>query len=136
VFLHQRDAHDDMLHLLERHRDKLTGGVAHCFTGDAEQIAAYLDLDLYIGITGWICDERRGDALRQAVRKLPPDRLLLETDGPYLLPRDLDPPPKSRRNEPRFLPHIANRVAELMGRPLVDIAAAATANAGRLFALN
>jgi TatD DNase family protein len=136
AFLHQRDAHDDMLHLLGRHRDKLSGGVAHCFTGDAEQMAAYLDLELYIGITGWICDERRGDALRQAVRSLPPDRLLLETDGPYLLPRDLEPTPKSRRNEPCFLPHIASRVAELMELSLADVAAAATANASRLFALN
>ena len=135
VFLHQRDAHDDMLRLLRRHRPRLAGGVAHCFTGDARQMAAYLDLDLYVGITGWVADERRGDALRQAVTSLRPDRLLLETDAPYLLPRDLKPQPKSRRNEPKFLPHIASRVARLMGRPVAEIAAASTANARKLFAL-
>lgn len=135
VFLHQRDAHDDMLRLLNRFRPSLTGGVAHCFTGDSEQLAAYLDLDLYIGITGWICDERRGGALREAVKQLPLDRVLLETDAPYLLPRDLDPPPKDRRNEPKYLPHIAERVAQQMEISLAELAAAATTNAERLFAL-
>jgi TatD DNase family protein len=135
VFLHQRDAHDDMLRLLDRHRDKLTGGVAHCFTGDLEQMKAYLDLGLYIGITGWVCDERRGGVLRQAVASLPLDHLLLETDAPYLLPRDLDPLPKGRRNEPKYLPHIAGRVATLMKLPAVVAAQAATANAERLFGL-
>jgi len=135
VFLHQREAHDDMLRLLERHRSSLAGGVAHCFTGDREQMAAYLDLDLSIGITGWVCDERRGEHLRTAVASLPVDRLMLETDGPYLLPRDLQPPPKSRRNEPRFLPHIAARVAALMQRSIEDIAASATANTEKLFGL-
>lgn len=135
VFLHQRDAHTEMLELLERHRHRLAGGVAHCFTGDSEQLAAYLDLDLYIGITGWICDERRGASLRDAVRLLPLDRVLLETDAPYLLPRDLSPMPKTRRNEPGFLTHIANRVAELMEVPVAVLTAAATANTERLFAL-
>lgn len=135
VFLHQRDAHEAMLRLLRRYRDRLTGGVAHCFTGDGEQLAAYLDLDLYVGVTGWICDERRGGLLRQAVPLLPPDRLLLETDAPYLLPRDLSPPPKGRRNEPKFLPHIAGRVASLMGLSFDEIANATTANAERLFSL-
>jgi TatD DNase family protein len=135
VFLHQRDAHDDMLRLLEQHRSRLAGGVAHCFTGDAEQLRAYLDMDLYVGITGWICDERRGDTLRAAVRRLPLDRMLLETDAPYLLPRDLDPPPKARRNEPRFLPHIAAAVAGILEMPVAEVAGAATANAERLFGL-
>jgi TatD DNase family protein len=135
VFLHQRDAHEDMLAVLNRFRPQLSGGVAHCFTGDIDTMQAYLDLDLYIGITGWICDERRGDALRAAVTELPLERLMLETDAPYLLPRDLKPPPRDRRNEPRFLPHIARRVAELTGRTFDEIAEASTANAERLFAL-
>jgi TatD DNase family protein len=135
VFLHERDAHADMLQLLRRHRPKLAGGVAHCFTGDSEQLAAYLDLGLYIGITGWICDERRGHALREAVSALPLNRLLLETDAPYLVPRDLEPAPQGRRNEPKFLPHIAARVAELKGLPVADVAWAATKNAETLFAL-
>jgi TatD DNase family protein len=135
VFLHERDAHADMLGLLRRHRHRLAGGVAHCFTGDREQLAAYVDLDLHIGITGWICDERRGEALRDAVASLPPDRVLLETDAPYLLPRDLKPPPKHRRNEPQFLPHIAARLAALMSLAPDELALLATANSHRLFAL-
>jgi TatD DNase family protein len=135
VFLHQRDAHEDMLRLLGRHRGRITGGVAHCFTGDGEQLAAYLDLDLHIGITGWVCDERRGEALREAVPGVPLERLLLETDAPYLLPRDLASAPRGRRNEPKFLPHVAGRVAALMEIDLETLANATTANAERLFAL-
>ncbi|MGD8339631.1 MAG: TatD family hydrolase [Gammaproteobacteria bacterium] len=135
VFLHQRDAHEDMLEILARHRPHLIGGVAHCFTGDETELRSYLDLDLYVGITGWICDERRGGSLRQAARSLPLERLMLETDAPYLLPRDLHPTPKSRRNEPRYLPHIAARVADTMQVPLAELAGAATANAERLFGL-
>lgn len=135
VFLHQRDAHTEMVDALGRFRQQLSGGVAHCFTGSRDEMQAYLDLDLHIGITGWICDERRGDALRGAVRHLPLERLLLETDAPYLLPRDLDPLPKGRRNEPRFLPHIAGRVAQLMEVSLEEVAVAATANTIRLFGM-
>jgi TatD DNase family protein len=135
VFLHERDAHEDSLRLLRRHRPRLVGGVAHCFTAGRDELEAYLDLDLHIGITGWICDERRGGPLRAAVAGLPLERLLLETDAPYLLPRDLEPRPKHRRNEPKFLPHIAAAVAAIMERPIDEVADAATLNARRLFAL-
>lgn len=135
VFLHERDAHADSLRLLRRHRQYLVGGVAHCFTGDREQLEAYLDLDLHIGITGWLCDERRGGPLRAALPHLPLERLLLETDAPYLLPRDLEPRPKDRRNEPKFLPHVASTVAAIKHLPLDVLAAAATANSRRLFGL-
>ena len=136
VFLHQRDAHEDFTAILTEHRAALSGGVAHCFTGGPEQLEAYLGLDLSIGITGWVCDERRGGALRAAVPRIPRDRLLLETDAPYLLPRDLAPPPKSRRNEPAYLAHIAATVAALRGESLASIAAASTQNAVRLFGLD
>lgn len=72
---------------------------------------AYLELDLHIGITGWICDERRGLHLQRLIKRIPANRLMLETDSPYLLPRDLRPKPKSRQNQPCYLPHIAERVA-------------------------
>ena len=75
----------------------------------------YLDLDCHIGITGWICDERRGQHLREFVRDIPADRLMLETDAPYLLPRSLKPMPGHRRNEPMFLRHIAEEVARDRG---------------------
>jgi TatD DNase family protein len=136
LFLHQRDAHADFIAVLREHRDGFPGGVAHCFTGNSAELRDYLDLDLYIGITGWICDERRGVQLRSLVREIPADRLLLETDGPYLLPRDLKPAPAGRRNEPAFLPHIAASVAAWRGESLQVCAAAATAAAHRLFRLD
>ncbi|NEK71107.1 MAG: hydrolase TatD, partial [Xanthomonas perforans] len=77
-----------------------------CFTGTREELFDYLDRDYYIGITGWLCDERRGAHLRELVRNIPANRLMIETDAPYLLPRTLKPLPKDRRNEPMFLSHI------------------------------
>jgi TatD DNase family protein len=133
VFLHQRDAHQRFMRILREYRGKLAGGVAHCFTGDAAELDDCLELGLHIGITGWICDERRGLHLRELVRRIPADRLLLETDAPYLLPRDLNPKPRSRRNEPRFLPHVLAAVAVARGEPPGELAAATTRNALRLF---
>ena len=136
VFLHQRDAHDEFVAMLAPLRAGLAaGGVAHCFTGGPRELEAYLDLDLFIGVTGWVCDERRGGELRAAVPSIPLERLLVETDAPYLLPRDLSPVPRSRRNEPRFLPHVLERIAALRGEPADVVARGATANAERLFGL-
>ena len=135
VFFHQRDAHDEFMAILEPVRANLVGGVAHCFTGDERELADYLALDLYVGITGWICDERRGHHLRELVRRIPLDRLLLETDAPYLLPRDLPKKPPGRRNEPALLPHILDVVAECIGLAPSELAQATTANAQRLFNL-
>jgi TatD DNase family protein len=135
VFLHQRDAHADFAAILQDFAGRLNGGVAHCFTGGAAELDTYLALGLYIGITGWACDERRGLELRSSVPRIPLDKLLVETDAPYLLPRDMDPQPKSRRNEPCYLPHIAATVARLRGETLETTAAATTRNAIALFAL-
>jgi TatD DNase family protein len=135
VFLHQRDAHDDFVAAIQSARSRLVGGVAHCFTQGITQVESYLDLGLYIGITGWVCDERRGTELQAALPHIPLDRLLLETDAPYLLPRSLHPKPKSRRNEPAHLVHIAERVALLMGCDVEEVAAAATRNAEQLFSI-
>jgi TatD DNase family protein len=135
VFLHERDAHEDFLAILKEHRQNLRGGVAHCFTGTGPQMRAYLDLGFAIGITGWICDERRGAHLLPLMREIPPDRLLLETDGPYLLPRDLRPKPVSRRNEPHYLPHIAAVIARARGEPIEALARASVEATRRLFAL-
>jgi TatD DNase family protein len=132
VFLHQRDAHDDFLQILRDYRG--LAGVAHCFTGDAKELHAYLDHGLYIGITGWICDERRGQQLQQMVADIPLDRLLVETDAPYLLPRNLTPKPRTRRNEPKYLPHIVAELARHRGESFAKIAEATTRNARTLFA--
>ena len=133
VFLHQRDAHEDFIAILREHRPALAGGVAHCFTGGAAELECYLELGLTIGITGWICDERRGAHLLELMRRVPADRLLLETDGPYLLPRDLAPKPASRRNEPVYLAHIAAVVARARGEPAEALAQSSTQAARRLF---
>jgi len=135
LFLHSRDAHPRFADLLRAHRDRLPPAVAHCFTGGREELRAYLDLDLHIGITGWICDERRGGHLLDLVRDIPADRLLIETDSPYLTPRDLRPQPRSRRNEPAFLPHILYSVAKARGDDPLRLAHETGANARRLFSI-
>ncbi|WP_271273920.1 TatD family hydrolase [Aliamphritea hakodatensis] len=122
LFLHERDAHQKQLEMLTACREHISGGVAHCFTGTQEELYNYLDLDLHIGITGWICDERRGSHLHPLLKDIPSDRLMLETDAPYLLPRDIRPKPKSRRNTPLNLPHILQVVAELVGKPAEQVA--------------
>lgn len=111
VFLHEREASAVMIPLLREWRSRISAGVIHCFTGNREELYAYLDLDLHIGMTGWICDERRGRHLQDLIRDIPRGRLMLETDAPYLIPRDLPIKIPSRRNEPAFLPHIAERIA-------------------------
>lgn len=118
VFMHERDANERQIAMLKPWRDKLANGVQHCFTGDEKSLKSYLDLDLYIGITGWICDERRGQALLELLPLIPKERLLLETDAPYLTPRDMRPRPKSSRNEPAYLLHIAKTVARARGEEL------------------
>jgi TatD DNase family protein len=133
AFLHQRDAHAEFLAIVREHRPALSGAVAHCFTGGVRELEDYLALDLYIGITGWVCDERRGAALREAIRHIPADRLLLETDAPYLLPRDLRPMPASRRNEPMYLRHVLQAVAQHRHESIEAVARASTDNARRLF---
>ncbi len=95
LFLHQRDAHEDFLAIMRSFEGRLGAAVVHCFTGTREELFAYLDRDYYIGITGWLCDERRGAHLRELVRNIPANRLMIETDAPYLLPRTLKPMPRT-----------------------------------------
>jgi len=136
VFLHQREAIDDFVAIVGEHRDRWPRGVAHCFTDDREALRRLLDLNLFIGITGWICDERRGQHLLDLVRYVPPDRLMIETDAPYLLPRSLRPKPKTRRNEPRWLPEVLKTIATALGRPPEEIADQTRKNAETFFARN
>jgi TatD DNase family protein len=135
VFLHQRDAHADFLAILKSARAHLPAAVVHCFTDTRAALIDYLDLDCHIGITGWICDERRGTHLRECVREIPTDRLMLETDAPYLLPRDLRPKPPHRRNEPAYLAHICRVLARHRGEDPTVTAANATAAASAFFRL-
>lgn len=135
VFLHQREAHARFLALLKEQRDRLGRGVVHCFTGTREELYDYLDLDMYIGITGWVCDERRGLHVQELLQDIPSDRLLLETDAPYLMPRNMEPKPKDRRNVPANLVWVLALVAARLGREPVAIAAQTTRNALDFFAI-
>ena len=133
LFLHSRDAHPRFAEILRNLR--VGRGVAHCLTGEGPELRACLELGLHIGITGWINDERRGLHLREVVKGIPADRLLIETDAPYLLPRDIKPTPKSRRNEPAFLPYVVRAIAVARGETAESVAAASTAAASSLFRL-
>ena len=135
LFLHQRDAHGEFMDILAPRVADLPQAIAHCFTGDQSMLDDYLELGLSIGITGWICDERRGAHLRALIPQIPADRLMIETDAPYLLPRTLRPKPKSRRNEPAYLTEVLRVVAESAGLSAEHIAATTTENARRFFAL-
>lgn len=135
VFLHERDASERLLAILKDYRDHLTGAVVHCFTGERDALFAYLDMDLHIGITGWICDERRGTHLHPLVGNIAEGRLMLESDAPYLLPRSLRPKPKNGRNEPAFLPEVLREVALHRGESTEHTAAHTTATARAFFQL-
>jgi TatD DNase family protein len=112
LFLHQRDAHEDFLAMMKNFDGQLNKAVVHCFTGTKKALYQCLDADFYIGITGWLCDERRGLHLREMVSNIPANRLMIETDAPYLLPRNMKPMPSHRRNEPMYLPHILHELAK------------------------
>ena len=135
VFMHCRDAHERFMTLLEPWLDKLPGAVLHCFTGTREEMQACVARGIYIGITGWVCDERRGLELRELLPLIPAEKLLIETDAPYLLPRDLTPKPSSRRNEPAHLPHILQRIAHWRGEDAAWLAATTDANVKTLFGI-
>ncbi len=141
LFLHCRDAAPRLLSLLAPFAPRLAApAVVHCFTGDAAEAASFIALSplVHIGVTGWLCDTREGraDALAEAVRAIPLDRLLLETDSPYLTPRCIVPSKaRPRRNEPCLLPHVAAAASAAKGISMAELAAATTANAVRVFSL-
>lgn len=135
AFVHDREGHADMVEVLRDQRPSLPAAVVHCFTGTGEELDAYLDLDLHIGITGWICDERRGGGLREIVGRIPADRLMIETDAPYLMPRTIRPKPKTRRNEPAHLVHVLQAVAECRGEDVAQVAEETTRTARAFFGI-
>jgi TatD DNase family protein len=135
LFLHMRDAHGDFHALLREVRDGLSNVVVHCFTGGREELRDYLDLDCHIGITGWICDERRGTHMKDFLHEIPAGRLLVETDAPYLKPRDLKPRVNTHRNEPCWLPWIVGTLAAARGEDPGAVAERTTENARRFFGI-
>lgn len=135
LFLHERDAFERFSAILQNNQQGLPPAVVHCFTGDAKELEAYLAMGLYIGITGWICDERRGTHLKSLLPKIPLDRLMVETDAPFLTPRDLRPKPADNRNEPSFLPHVTQAIAKALKKSPQEVADATTQNARSFFRL-
>jgi TatD DNase family protein len=133
LFLHQRDAFEPWLNILKPYVDKIPAMVSHCFTGNKEQLIQCLDHGMYIGITGWLCDKKRGRALRELVKYIPLDRLMIETDAPYLTPQNIKPKPKSSRNEPAYLPYIVDILSEVTPYSTNDIIAYSTNNAKKVF---
>ncbi len=136
LFLHERDAGQRMREILHSWRDDISEAVIHCFTADRETLHGYLDLDLHIGLTGWICDERRGHHLRSIVKDIPLERLMVETDCPYLLPRNLPAKLKGRRHEPALLPWIVREIAQWHNVTETELGAATTRTAQRFFRLD
>jgi TatD DNase family protein len=135
LFLHQRDAHSDFIAILREHPRLAARAVLHCFTGGPAELDDCLALGLSIGVTGWICDERRGQALRDAAPRIPETRIMIETDAPYLLPRTIQPKPAHRRNEPAYLPAVLAETARCRGEGPEALAAVTTRNACRFFGL-
>lgn len=135
LFLHQRDAFQTWFAILEPYLETVPAMVAHCFTGNEAELMQCIDAGMYIGITGWVCDERRGKPLFDIVKHIPLERLMIETDAPYLTPRNIRPRPKSSRNEPAFLPYVVTKLAEAMSCSEQDIIMHSARNSARVFAL-
>jgi len=137
VFVHDRDSDGEVWELLAARREHLRAVVVHCFTGDRDTAWRYLDAGFLLGITGWVCDPRRGAGLRETLAQLPLDRLMIETDAPFLRPATIPPDPRRprRRNEPAYLPAVADAVAEALGRSVADVRAATRQRAIEFFDL-
>ncbi len=132
ITIHTREAWDDTLDLLRAHWAPAgLPGIMHCFTGTSEQARACLDMGFYISMAG-VVTFKRNDDLREAAKIVPVDRLLVETDAPFLTP---EPYRKIRRNEPKFVVDTARQLAEIRGEEFADLARSTTANFRRLFGL-
>lgn len=133
LFLHQRDAFETWFDILSPFLSQVPAAVTHCFTGNEKELLQCLDAGMYVGITGWLCDERRGQELRDIVKHIPLSRLMIETDAPYLTPRTIRPKPKSSRNEPAYLPYVVTALVETTSYSESDIINASAENASKVF---
>ena len=135
LFLHHREAFNDFYPIVKNSIHKLPQSIVHCFTGNKNELKKFLDLGLFIGVTGWVCDPKRGQELREIIKYIPIDRMVLETDAPYLLPKDIESKPKNNRNEPMFLEHILSVVSTIIKADKKIVAHQTTNNFKRLFRL-
>ena len=131
LIFHERDSQGRFLEILNTHFNPKTTGVVHCFSGNAADLAAYLELGLYIGVTGIVTIHTRGAELRKLVSDIPSDRLLIETDAPYLTPAPQKN--KTRRNEPAFVKSVLLKLADVRQQDPAALAETTAANARRLF---
>lgn len=138
LYLHDRDSHDDFLAILRDARARFPHlkGVVHCFTGTSEMMQSYVDLGFYIGITGWLCDDRRNADLVRAVETLPLDRLLLETDAPYLTPKEYAKRWKVHTNQPDAVAYVSDRLARTLRIDEQELVKVAAKNAKDLFGID
>jgi TatD DNase family protein len=128
IIIHVRDAHEDMIAILTNESTADTPGVIHCFTGDYDTAKKYLDLGFYISFSG-IVTFKRSEELREAAKNIPIDKILIETDSPYLAPV----PYRGKPNEPSYVKHVAETLADVRGMSFEEIAQATKANAEKLF---
>ena len=133
LYLHQRDAHSDFIRIIKENISNFPKFVVHCFTGTQAELDEYLELGAYIGLTGWICDAKRNIDLRKSIKNIPIEKMMIETDSPYLIPKNLIVKPKKNINEPKYLPHIANEICELTGYELEELKLATSNNAIKFF---
>ena len=133
LYLHQRDAHGDFIRIIKENISNFPKFVVHCFTGTQAELDEYLELGAYIGLTGWICDAKRNIDLRKSIKNIPIEKMMIETDSPYLIPKNLMIKPNKNINEPKYLPHIANEICELTGYDLEELKSATSNNAIEFF---
>ena len=140
IFIHERGSFQDMIAILKERRQELSRAVVHCFTGQKEELEAYLALDMYIGLTGWICDEKRGTHLREFINIIPNDRLMVETDAPYLSPFITSTDPsitedQRHNNRPEYLPTVVEQIAKSRDQSYNEICSYTTTNARTFFGI-
>ena len=133
LYLHQRESHEDFIKIIKENFNNFPTFVVHCFTGTQTELDDYLDLGAYIGLTGWICDAKRNVELRKSIKNIPLNRLMLETDCPYLIPKNLPEKPAKNINEPKYLPHIASEISKLIEVDIEEIRASTYDNAMKFF---
>ena len=134
IFLHERLAHKDFVDILKSYIDSIQNSVVHCFTGTKEELKVYLDMGCYIGITGWISDLNRGKHLHNLIKYIPEDRLMIETDSPYLIPQNI-PFEHNGINEPSFLKFVAQSISECLNKDINVIKELTNKNTKRFFSI-
>ncbi len=134
IFLHERGSHNDFYLMLKKHIDTINNCVVHCFTGTKEELIKYIDLGCYIGITGWITDMERGSHLHNIIQLIPEDKLLVETDAPYLLPKNIDVS-HDIINEPAHLPYIVQTISKCLNKNMEYVCNKTYENTMRFFGI-